>query len=251
MCFTVAIMRNGVLMTTEEYYNSLPPAIREKRKNPIEPEIPDLFMLSGFVHPALPVIKEEGVALYEWGLIPNWVKDTASANDIRSKTLNAKGETIFEKPSFSRNVLSHRCLLPVSGFYEWRDVNGTKYPYYIQPEGAPGFLLGSVYDSWTDRSTGEIRSTFSIVTTAANPLMEMIHNLKKRMPLILTQAEAQAWLDPSATPTHLQQLIKPADERLMKAHTISRVANNVHVNRNFAEIMQRVDYPELNQQSLF
>ena len=250
MCFTVAIVRKGVLMTTEEYYSSLPP-VRKKKENPSMPEFPDSFMISGFVHPQLPILKEEGIELYEWGLIPDWVKDTGSANDIRTKTLNAKGETIFEKPSFRRNIISHRCLLPVSGFYEWRDVNGTKYPYYIQPESGTGFLLGSVYDSWTDISTGETRNTFSIVTTEANPLMEMIHNLKKRMPLILTQPEAQAWLDPSATAEQVQQLIKPANEKLMKSHTISRVANNSHVNRNFAEIMQRVDYPELNQQSLF
>ena len=250
MCFTVAILRKDVLMTTEEYYRSLPP-VRKKNDYPAMPEFPDSFMVSGFVHPQLPVIKEEGIELYEWGLIPEWIKDTASATELRTKTLNAKGETIFEKPSFRRNILSHRCLLPVRGFYEWRELNGTKYPYYIQSEAGSGFLLGSVYDSWTNRSTGEIRNTFSIVTTAANPLMEMIQNIKKRMPLILSNSEAQVWLDPDITSVQIQQLIKPFDERLMKAHTISRAANNPQTNRNFPEIMQRVDYTELNQQSLF
>lgn len=176
MCFTVAVVREGVLMTAEQYYNSLPAKIRKKKKNPIEPEIPNLYMASGFTHPKLPVITDDEFVLKAWGLIPSWVKSREDAIDLRDKTLNAKGETIFEKPSFAQNILSRRCLLPVSGFFEWRDLNSYKYPYFIQPSKDPGFLLGSVFDTWLDKSNGEVFNTFSIVTTPANPLMEMIHN---------------------------------------------------------------------------
>lgn len=250
MCFTVAILRKGVLMTAEQYYNSLPEP-EAKLKKPIVPEFPDLYLVSGFVHPALPVIKNDGIEMYQWGLIPNWVKDTSTANDFRTKTLNAKGETIFEKPSFKQNIISHRCLFPVSGFYEWRDVKGIKYPYYVEPNGIAGFMLGAVYDNWEDKQTGEARNTFSILTTEANPLMETIHNLKKRMPLILTYQDCKTWLDPNTSSGQIQHLIKPFDENQMKAHTISKLASNAHADRNMKEIMDRVDYPELNQQSLF
>jgi len=253
MCFTVAILRNGVLLTAEEYYNSLPPKIKKKKENPVMPEIPDLFMISGFEHPALPVIKEEVIELNSWGLIPNngTVKDSAAADEYRKLTLNAKGETIFDKPSYRDNIISHRCLFPVSGFYEWREYENKKYPYYIQPADGNGFLLGSVYDSWTDTSTGEIRKTFSIVTTPANPLMEMIHNLKKRMPLILSVEDAQTWLKPGLMRDEIKALIKSYDENRMKAHTISPKASNAREYRNYPEIMNPYNYPELTQQSLF
>lgn len=253
MCFTVAIIRNGVLITAVEYYKSLPPNRKKKKENPVMPEIPDLFLINGFAHPALPVIKEDGIELHNWGLVPNNgnVKNTEEADEYRKHTLNAKGETIFDKPSYRDNIISHRCLLPVSGFYEWREYENKKYPYYIQPEKENGFLLGAVYDIWLNPEIGEIRKTFSIVTTPANTLMEMIHNVKKRMPLILTNEEAQDWLKPDLTHDEIIALIKPYDEKRMKAHTISKIAGNSKVNRNYIEIVEFVDYPELNQQSLF
>lgn len=251
MCFTVAIVREGVLLTAEQYYNSLPAKIRKKKKNPIEPEIPNLYMVSGFEHPRLPVITEDEIVLKEWGLIPSWVRSKEDAMDIRDKTLNAKGETVYEKPSFAQNISSRRCLLPVSGFFEWRDFNNNKYPYFIEPLNEPGFLLGSVYDTWIDKSTGTTYNTFSIVTTPANPLMEMIHNVKKRMPLILDYEAADKWLNPLTTSEQIRSIIQPFDENQMKAHTISKVAGNAKQNRNYKEILDAVSYPELNQQSLF
>lgn len=251
MCFTVAIVREGVLMTAEQYYNSLPAKIRKKKKNPIEPEIPNLYMVSGFAHPKLPVITEDEMVLKQWGLIPSTAKTKEEAFELRDLTLNARGETLYEKPSFSQNILSRRCLLPVSGFFEWRDFNSNKYPYFIEPANEPGFLLGSVFDSWLDKSSGEVFETFSIVTTAANPLMEMIHNTKKRMPLILDYEAADKWLNPLSTPEQIKSIISPYNEHNMKAHTISKMASNSKINRNYPEILEEVSYPVLNQQSLF
>ena len=251
MCFTVAIMKDGVLMTAEQYYNSLPLNIRKKKKNPLQTEIPDLYMASGFAHPQLPVITENDWVLKEWGLIPNWTPSRQKAEEIKNMTLNAVSETIFEKPSFRKSILSQRCLLPVSGFFEWREFQGQKYPYYIYPKEMPGFLLASVFDSWTDQLTGECFDTFSIVTTAANPLMEEIHNLKKRMPLILDYEQAQLWVDSNSSREGIEQLMIPYDERKMEAHTITKAASNAKVNRNYPEILHKVSYPELNQQTLF
>lgn len=251
MCFTVAIMKDGVLMTAEQYYNSLPIDIRKKKKNPSQTEIPDLYMVSGFAHPQLPVITENDWVLKEWGLIPDWTPSKQKAEELRNMTLNAVSETVFEKPSFRKSILSKRCLLPVSGFFEWREFHGNKYPYYIYPKNAAGFLLASVFDSWTDPVTGETQDTFSILTTKANPLMEEIHNVKKRMPLILDPEQAASWLDSQSSPDTLRSMMQPYNEQLMEAHTISKTASNAKLNRNHPDILQKVNYPELQQQSLF
>jgi len=87
-------------------------------------------------------------------------------------------------------------------------------------------LLASVFDKWIDTTTGEIHDTFSILTTPANPLMELIHNVKKRMPLILDIETADNWLNPHTTNEQIKSLIQPYDENKMKAHTISKVASN-------------------------
>ncbi len=244
MCFTVAIIRKGVLMTAEEYYKSLP-VIREKNIKQVVPKFPDFYLVSGFSYPKLPILKDDGIFMLQWGLIPSWIKDTESAHDIRSKTLNAMGETVFEKPSFRNNINSHRCLLPVSGFYEWRDLNGLKYPYYIQSNEGEMFTLGAIYDIWLDKLTGEMLETFSIITTAANPLMEKIHNLKKRMPLIVSEKDEEKWLDRSLKREQIAELIKPFPDKVMKAHTISRNASNAGFPRNVPEITKEVIYPEL------
>jgi len=242
MCFTVAIVRKGQLQTAEEYYRNLPVV---KEKGVPVPEIPLYYLVNGFEHPQLPIVKEDGISLYQWGLIPSWAQDTIKANDLQNKTLNAKGETIFEKPSFRKSIVSQRCLLPVAGFYEWRDVNGVKYPYFVSLKELEHFSLGAIYDHWEDRSTGEIRNTFSIITTAANPLMEKIHNLKKRMPLILSPSDEMKWIDTRLKPEQVQALIRPFPEEGMAAYTISRAANTTKNKRNVPEIMDRVYYPEI------
>jgi putative SOS response-associated peptidase YedK len=242
MCFTVAIVRKGQLLTVEEYYRNLP-VVKEKGL-PV-PEIPLYYLVNGFEHPKLPIVKEDGISLYQWGLIPSWTQDASKANDIQSKTLNAKGEPIFEKPSFRKSIVSQRCLLPIAGFYEWQDLNGVKYPYFVSLKEQEHFSLAAIYDHWLDRTTGEMRNTFSIITTPANPLMEKIHNLKKRMPLILSPNDEVKWIDHSLKPDQVKVLIRPFPEEGMAAFTISRTANNTKNKRNVPEIMDRVNYPEL------
>jgi putative SOS response-associated peptidase YedK len=207
--------------------------------------LPFYYFVSGFAHPLLPIVKQDGIFLFEWGMIPAWVKDLDTAKDMQGKTLNAVGETVFEKPSFKKSIGSKRCLLGVSGFFEWRDVNKLKYPYFIHLKSVDLFSLGCIYESWVDRSTGEIRNTFSIVTTAANPLMEHIHNLKKRMPLIISMEDEQNWIDPDLPTQAITALIKPYPEADMTAYTVSKIANGSKNDRNVPEILEEVEYPEL------
>lgn len=212
-------------------------------------ELPVLYFVSGFSHPQLPIIKHDGIFLYEWGLIPLWVKDNASANELHNKTLNAVGETVFEKPSFRKSIVSQRCLLSVNGFFEWREFNKVKYPYFIKVKDYELFSLGCIFESWVDKSTGEIKNTFSILTTPANPLLEKIHNLKKRMPLIIEPSDEKEWVDPTLKKESIKNLIIPFPEEKMEAYSLSKDASKANINRNVPEILNKVDYPELPELS--
>jgi putative SOS response-associated peptidase YedK len=246
MCYNIAYLE----ARAEKYANRYKdiPQITWQQRLEFEKGLPVYYFVSGFVHPRLPVLTTTGLHLYEWGLIPAWVKDEATAKDLRTKTLNAVGETVFEKPSFRSSIAKKRCLVSVSGFYEWRDYKKKKYPYFVKVKDEDIFSLGGIYENWVDKNTGEVHDTFSILTTAANPLMEKIHNLKKRMPLILTREQEKQWLDPSLSPEEIKKLITPFDERLMEAYSVSQQANSPRNNRNVPEIMNKVEYAELESE---
>lgn len=186
MCFTVSIYASthvietgvGALFEDEEAYQPF-------------------FRVSGFVHPSLPVVANDDpshLRMMEWGLIPRWTKDHAKADELRNMTLNARCETIFEKPSFRDAIAKRRALLPVNGFVEWRHEGKQKIPHYIRMHNSDIFTLGCIWEEWTDRGSGEHRTTFSIVTTEANELMSYIHNTKQRMPLVIEPHVRTHWL---------------------------------------------------------
>jgi len=207
-------------------------------------QLPLFYFVSGFSHPQLPLATEQGISLFAWGLIPLWVKDLKQASEMQNRTLNAMGETVFEKPSF-RSVSKKRGLLGINGFYEWRDLNKKKYPYLVKLKGEELFSLGCIYESWVNRETDELFDTFSIITTPANPLMEQIHNLKKRMPLIIHREDEARWVDSELSTEQIKQLIKPYPESKMEAYTISNRVNSALNDRNVPEIVEKVIYPEL------
>ena len=150
---------------------------------------------NGFEFPKTPVITNSNInkiQLFHWGLIPHWAKD----NSIRKSTLNAKIETIHEKPAF-RASLNNRCLVIADGFYEWQwlDENGkSKQKYLITIPGNELFVFGGLWSIWANSQTGEIINTYTILTTEANGLMREIHNSKKRMPVILAKGNEFDWL---------------------------------------------------------
>jgi len=246
MCFTVAIVRDNALLSLQEYYDSLPVF---KGRHQAMPEFDDIYFVSGFTRPLLPVISAEGVSKEHWGLIPSWVKDEISATAISTKTLNAMGETVFDKPSFKQSILRRRGVLPLTGFFEWREVHKLKYPYFVHAAHSSSLAVGVIYDRWMNPVNGRQVKTFSIITTVANPLLEMIHNTKKRMPLILEPNQLDAWLNPDTPVSVLKELIQPCANSHLTAFTISRVANNPRLNHNVAEILTKVSYPEIDYQS--
>lgn len=152
--------------------------------------------INGFDFPKTPVIIDEQpevITHFNWGLIPSWAKD----EDIRKFTLNAKIETLDEKPSF-RNSINKRCLVIANGFYEWQwlDSKGkNKQKYEIGIGNDELFAFAGIYSEWVNQVTGEIINSYAIVTTEANSLMAEIHNIKKRMPVILNQEDESKWLN--------------------------------------------------------
>ena len=210
-------------------------------------EVSTYHFVGGFEHPKFPVVFYQGVGLMEWGLIPNWIKNAVQAKDIRTKTLNAVSETAFEKPSYRDSIKKRRCLLNVTAFFEWRDLGGKKYPYRISLKQQGTFALGCIYDKWVDKETGEIMMTFSVLTTKANDLMEKIHNLKKRMPLIIDRNDFKKWLDPDSNKEEVIQLMQPFPSGKMTAYTIGQYANSTRNNRNIPEISSAVTYPEIDE----
>lgn len=152
--------------------------------------------VNGFTFAAHPILTDSKRDListdFHWGLIPHWSKD----EKIRTNTLNARAETLADKPAF-RDAMLQRCLVPVTSFYEWRwldDRGKAKQKYEIGVGDEPIFSLGGIWSVWTSPE-GELQRTFSIVTIDANPLMSYIHNTKKRMPLILDAQQESKWLD--------------------------------------------------------
>ena len=155
--------------------------------------------------------------LYRWGLIPGWAKDPAIGN----KLANARGETVAEKPSFRSAFKRGRCLIPASGFYEWKTVAGRKQPYYVRPAGSDLFAFAGLTERWNGPE-GPVYSC-AIITTDANELMRGIHD---RMPVILAPEDHAAWLDPAnQAAAKLKALLKPCPARMMAAHPVSTRVN--------------------------
>jgi putative SOS response-associated peptidase YedK len=178
--------------------------------------------INAFSLPRLPVICSEQhneIRLFTWGLIPYWTKDFKSATEIRTKTFNAKSETLSEKPSFRNSLRRKRCIVPVSGFYEWQAQDKQKIPYYITLKEQLIISLAGLYDQWVSPESGEEYNTFTIITTSANPMMEVIHNLKKRMPVILNPDGERIWLDINSDPSK-EGLFLPFNQELMKAEKV-------------------------------
>ncbi|HUG34117.1 MAG TPA: SOS response-associated peptidase [Anaerolineales bacterium] len=157
---------------------------------------------------------------FVWGLIPMWAKDPAIGNRL----INARGETVAEKPSFRGSLKYKRCLILADGFYEWKAAKDrkTKTPYFIHMKDRKPFAFAGLWDSWNSPDGSVIR-TCTIITTEPNELMSMIHD---RMPVILHTRDYAKWLDPSPrTPDQLLPLIKPFPADTMDAYVVSTMVN--------------------------
>jgi len=208
-----------------------------------------VFHAAAFGFPSWPVITGSEPALlrrFHWGLIPSWAPTREAAERIRAGTINAKAETAFEKPSFKACMQARRCLVPSTGFFEYRSFKSRKYPYFITLAGVDVFSIAGIWDSWTDRTTGELLSTFSVLTVAANPLLEKIHNEKKRMPVLLPAEKEKRWLDGALSKEEVLALCVPFDADRMKAHTVGSLISSRTQDANVPDVQKEFVYPELD-----
>ncbi len=234
MCFTVNV--NLVKEEIEERYG-----VNFPGKYRYEPS----YYYHAFGLPELPAIcsgDPASVRFLKWGLVPSWTATDNDAEEIRLKTFNARAESIDRKPSFSSSFKSKRCIIPVRGFYEWQHTANGKIPWYIYGSDDEIISLAGLYSEWVHSSTGELWSTFTVITTDANKMMAEIHNSKKRMPAILNREDEKKWVDVSLPPSEALSLLKPSREDILKAHTISPLINNRTANRNTPDLIKPYFY---------
>jgi putative SOS response-associated peptidase YedK len=203
------------------------------------------YHANGFAHPDMAVLSndyERSLKLYSWGLIPFWVTDLEYAKVHRNKTLNARSEDVFDTPSFKSAILKRRCVIPVTGFFEWKHVGKDKIPYYIHPKDRAVFFLAGIYAHWTDPKVDHTITSFSILTGPSNELMTGIHNSAYRMPLMLDRNVIDDWISPDLSPASIKELMNPCDDTNMAAYTISKDLSSKKVNSDVPSILDKVDY---------
>ncbi|MGE3364020.1 MAG: SOS response-associated peptidase [Rhizobiaceae bacterium] len=162
-----------------------------------------------------------------WGLVPSWQKEPPGPGQ-RPPPINAKSETIATNGMFKRPYASKRCLIPIDGFFEWKDIHGTgkdKQPYAIAMKDGSPFALAGIYDDWRNPKTGEVVRTFCVVTCPPNELMTTIHD---RMPVILHPESYARWIGPELDPS---DLMRPFPAELMTMWPIKRDVGNVRNDR--------------------
>jgi len=159
------------------------------------------------------------MVMMQWGLIPGWVKDPEKT----TRPINAKAETLGEKPMFCGLLKNRRCLVPASGFYEWKKEGTRKIPYYIHLNDSPLFAIAGLYDVWHNASR-VAHLTYTIITTDANELMAPLHD---RMPAILKREDEDRWLaGDTPTPGEMKQILRPYPADEMDAYAVSSRVNS-------------------------
>lgn len=181
------------------------------------------------------------IELMKWGLIPFWTKDP----DIGTRLINARAETLAEKPSFRSSLKSKRCLIPSSGFYEWKEIGGKKIPYLIKVKDTSLFSFAGLYDIWLDEQKQEIK-TFTIITTSANDYLAPIHN---RMPVILNERNENIWLDKSIDTSKLITMLNPYPPEFIEAYPVSPAVNNIK--NDSVDLIKPIETDDLPNQQLF
>lgn len=196
--------------------------------------------VSGFAHPLLPIAAgDDDLRMMQWGLVPRWTKTLEQAREMQSRTLNARSETVFEKPSYRDAIRKRRGLLPVSGFIEWHHDGKLKIPHLVRLRGHEIFTLGCIWEEWMEPDTGECRATFSILTTEANMLMSYVHNSAMRMPVVIPREDRPTWLF-AEDREEIQPLMRPLEDGFLEAYPVTREVSSIRVNTNEPRLLEPV-----------
>lgn len=184
----------------------------------------------------VPVVRElpggsREMSYMRWGLVPHWVKDPG---EFKANLFNARSESAAEKPSFRDAMKKGRCIMPASGFYEWKTEGGGKQPYYIHRKDGQPLAFAGLYSAWT-KGDRPLMSCTMLTTDSTGPMRELHH----RVPVILEPHEWQRWLDPDELdPTAVEDLLDAPDDDLLTWHRVDRAVSNA-----------RIDEPRLIQQA--
>lgn len=186
----------------------------------VPPDLPGSYNVSPQMYmPVIVANNPNRLDFMSWGLVPSWAKTPSTG----FKMINARAETVAERPAYRSALRYHRCLVPANGFYEWRAVSHGKQPYFIHLREKPLFAFAGLYEIWHSPDGSELR-TYAILTCQPNQLMAPIHN---RMPVILPREAETAWLDPEETrAAAVLPLLKPFAAELMETYPVSTTVNS-------------------------
>ena len=185
---------------------------------PDEPVYPRYNAAPGQRLIVIPMDDPQKMHLYKWGLIPHWARDPKIGNNL----INARSETLKEKPAFRGSLQKGRCLVLADGFYEWGITAGRKIPYRIELKDRKPFSMAGLCSRWKDEAGKEI-DTFTIITTNANTIVGTIHD---RMPVIFNREQEMKWLDPLIGPKEIDQYLLPYTVSDMEMYPISTLVNS-------------------------
>lgn len=167
-------------------------------------------------------VGSHGPEYMRWGFVPHWLKDGAKARPM----INARSESVFEKPSFRDAARSSRCLIPATAYYEWKQGDGGKVPYAFRLCEKPVFYMAGIWSEWTDSRTGEVLRTVAVLTTEANSLVALVHD---RMPVILSKAEAMVWTAGRLERHDVDRFFRPIDAGDMTCSPANAALNSAGV----------------------
>lgn len=157
--------------------------------------------------------------LLKWGLVPFWAKEPSIGN----RMINARAETVSEKPAYRVSFRKRRCLILADGFYEWQATSGPKQPFFFHRGDGYPFAMAGLWDRW-DKGQDSVLETFTILTTSANEVVAPVH---KRMPVILEESVLDEWLDPERQDTEsLSEMLLPAPPEILESFPVSTYVNN-------------------------
>jgi putative SOS response-associated peptidase YedK len=172
----------------------------------------------GSTNPVIVVHERAEAVMMQWGLVPHWVRDIKAAQ----RPINARAEGIEDKPMFRDLLRTKRCIVPTSGFFEWKQEGGRKVPFYFHVRDDPVFAFAGLYDVWSNPA-GTTLTTYTIITTTPNELMAPIHS---RMPVILRQDDEMRWLSRDVLPAdEVKRILAPYPAELMEAYPVSERVN--------------------------
>ena len=191
------------------------------------------------------IVRSDGhneAKVMKWGLVPSWAPDPS----MGQRMINARSETLLEKPSFKQAVEKRRCLIPANGFYEWRPDGKRKLPMWIQLKTREPFAFPGLWDCWIDRQTGKSLYSFTIITTRANALLSRIHN---RMPVIYDRIMGRHWLNETVRdPLGLSLMMQPVASERLEADEVSSLVNSL--DNDSPECVRRVSLKPKQQPPL-